>query len=223
MDTARKTLLPWGQYLILSFLPRFVDLWTSVHYYLVFFKKKFGLWWHILWVSKPEWAALIILARGIHVTHSLRFTYGATPANLLVASIAAELFFSTYLQAGIGRAWNQDLSCHYCLTVWDQADTLPAELCRFGCTLLRFIVLFHNEHSMFQMITNICKLYGVLLKRGYSRFWAAIHRTFVQTLPVMCSQVSVSNSVQGVEGVGMLGKGVGIWGVGIGGVDIRWG
>ena len=185
-------------FFILSFLALFVDLWTSVLHIRTctllpcFFKKKigghtfflcrhshpcFGLQWHILWVSKPEWATLVILGRGIRVTHSLRFTSGATPANLLVASIAAELFFSTYLQAGIGRAWNQDLSCHHCLTVWDQADTLPTELCRFNCTLLPFIILFHNEHGMFQMITNICKLYWVLLKRGYSRFWAAIHRT----------------------------------------------
>ena len=34
----------------------------------------------------------------------LRFTSGVTPANLLAASIAAELISSTYLQAGIGGA-----------------------------------------------------------------------------------------------------------------------
>ena len=37
--------------------------------------------------SKPEWAALFILGRGIHVTCSLRFASGATPADLLEASI----------------------------------------------------------------------------------------------------------------------------------------
>ena len=36
------------------------------------------------------------------ITHSLRFTSGATPADLLVA---------TYLQ-GIGGTGNQELSCH---------------------------------------------------------------------------------------------------------------
>ena len=35
-------------------------------------------------------SALFELGRGIHVTHFLRFTSGATPANLLVASMAAE-------------------------------------------------------------------------------------------------------------------------------------
>ena len=35
------------------------------------------------WVSKPEWAALFVLGRGICVTHLLRFTSGATPADLL--------------------------------------------------------------------------------------------------------------------------------------------
>ena len=38
--------------------------------------------------------------------HSLSFTSGVTSAKLLVASMTAELFFSTYLQAGIVGAWN---------------------------------------------------------------------------------------------------------------------
>ena len=47
-------------------------------------------WWYLLWVSKPEWAALFKLGRGILVTHSLGFTSGTTPADLLAASMAAE-------------------------------------------------------------------------------------------------------------------------------------
>ena len=54
-------------------------------------------WWCLLWVSKPEWAVLFMLSRGIHVTHSLRFTSGATPADLLATSIAAKPISSTYL------------------------------------------------------------------------------------------------------------------------------
>ena len=46
--------------------------------------------------------------------HSLTFISDTTPSNLLVASMAAELFFSA------------------CLTVWDQADALSNELCRVG-------------------------------------------------------------------------------------------
>ena len=43
------------------------------------------------------------LGRGLCVTHSLRLTSGVTPADLLVASMAAEPISSTYLRAGIGR------------------------------------------------------------------------------------------------------------------------
>ena len=45
------------------------------------------------------------------VTHSLRFTSGVTPANLLVASMTAKPSSSTYLWAGIGGVQNQDLLC----------------------------------------------------------------------------------------------------------------
>ena len=36
------------------------------------------------WFSKSKWTALFVLSRGLHVTHFLRFTSGATPADLLV-------------------------------------------------------------------------------------------------------------------------------------------
>ena len=41
----------------------------------------------------------------------LRFTSGATPADLLAASMAAKLFSPIYLWTSIGGAWDQDLSC----------------------------------------------------------------------------------------------------------------
>ena len=68
-------------------------------------------WWCLLWVSKPEWAAIFRLGWGTHVIHSMRFTCGATHANLLVTIMAAELLSSTYPWAGIGGAWNWDLLC----------------------------------------------------------------------------------------------------------------
>ena len=43
-------------------------------------------------------------------TDSLRFTSGATPADLLAAIMTSEAFSFTYLQAGISGARNQDLS-----------------------------------------------------------------------------------------------------------------
>ena len=43
-------------------------------------------------------SALFTLDGGVHVTCSLRFTSGTTPADLMEASMAAELISSTYLQ-----------------------------------------------------------------------------------------------------------------------------
>ena len=43
------------------------------------------IWWRLLWVSKPVWAALFALGKGIHVTHSLRVSSGVTPPDLLVS------------------------------------------------------------------------------------------------------------------------------------------
>ena len=49
-------------------------------------------WLCLLWVSKPEWVASFILGRGVHDICSLRFISGATPVNLLAASMAASHF-----------------------------------------------------------------------------------------------------------------------------------
>ena len=49
-------------------------------------------WWCLLWVSKPERAALFTLGGGICDVHSLRFTSGAIPTNLLTASMAASRY-----------------------------------------------------------------------------------------------------------------------------------
>ena len=56
--------------------PLILLVWTS----------GFGL---LLWVSKPKWAALFALGGRLHDMHSLRFTSGATPADIMAASIAA--------------------------------------------------------------------------------------------------------------------------------------
>ena len=61
-------------------------------------------WCCILFLSKLEQAALFTLGRAICDVCSLRFTSGVPPADLLAASMAAELIFPMYLQAGIGGA-----------------------------------------------------------------------------------------------------------------------
>ena len=111
---------------------------TSVYFTLLLFKKKIfedispfcgvtdtivlNFWWHLLCVSKPEWAALFAFGWGIHVTWSLRFTSGLTPAEILAASLAAKLFSSMYMQASIGEARNWDLLYHHSQCETRQVD-----------------------------------------------------------------------------------------------------
>ena len=100
----------------------------------IFFKLSAGplislfldFWWHLLRVSKPEWAVIFMLGRGIHVTCSLRFTSGVTPANLLVACMAVELISSTYLWPGIGGGGLNGRP------IAPQANALPTELCQLA-------------------------------------------------------------------------------------------
>ena len=44
-------------------------------------------WWHLLWVSKPEWVLPYSHCGGECNVHSLRSTSGATHADLLAASL----------------------------------------------------------------------------------------------------------------------------------------
>ena len=100
-------------------------------------------WWCLLWISKPEWLALFIFGRGVCVTHSLSFTSGVIPADLLAPSMAAKPFSSTYLWAGIGGAWNQELSCSCGQCDTRQVDALLTELCRLG-QIQKFLFLERN-------------------------------------------------------------------------------
>ena len=60
-----------------------------------------------------------------------RFTSGATPADLLVASMAAKPFDShTYIQALVGIRVQDQACC--CLIACDKTDTLPTELRQHG-------------------------------------------------------------------------------------------
>ena len=90
------------------------------------------------------------------VTHSLIFTSGVTPADLLVANMAAKIFSSTYLWAGIGGAENWDLSsCHW-VTVWDQADALLTELCRPGWGFEANFELGENPIMEWSFCNRLC-------------------------------------------------------------------
>ena len=57
----------------------------------------------------------------------LRFTWGVTPADLLVASMASKPFPSTYLYTSIGGDRGWICACHF-LKERDQVDDLPTKL-----------------------------------------------------------------------------------------------
>ena len=68
----------------------------------------------------------------------------------LVASMAAELFSSTYLRTSIVGVQDWNLCCR-CLTVWDQADVQPIELCRLGPTKFYLTSLLRNNTKIRRM------------------------------------------------------------------------
>ena len=76
----------------------------------------------LFWTSGDISSVFQSGGRGIHVTCSLRFTSGVTPADLLASSLAAKLFSSMYLQAGIGGARNWDLLYHHSRCETRQVD-----------------------------------------------------------------------------------------------------
>ena len=78
-------------------------------------------------------AALFALGGGICITHSLGFTSGATPADLLAASIAAKPSFPATLW-GIGGTRNQDHAAAHSVR-FGRLDALPTELSR--CTVIK--------------------------------------------------------------------------------------
>ena len=95
--------------------------------------------------QKPEVGSLICTWQR-YVTCSRRFISVTSPADHLAASMAAKPFSSMYLWASIGGPWNWSLSCHCCLTVVDQADALPTELCRLGSSEQRtYLVLCTSD------------------------------------------------------------------------------
>ena len=110
--------------------------------------------WCLLWVSKPEWAALFTLGGGICVTHCLRFTFGVTPADLLAASMTVEPFSSTYLQVGIDGA---EARIYRAVTasVLAQADVLPTDLFWLGSKLHFFAF---GPFHFFWCVINITDL-----------------------------------------------------------------
>ena len=80
------------------------------YYKVLFVGTLLSLFWTAGAVSgfQGQWSALLALNGGVDITHSARFTYGAVPADLLVASMVTKPFSSTYLRTDIGGARNWD-------------------------------------------------------------------------------------------------------------------
>ena len=158
-----------------------VEVWCFVIVW-VFFKK---IWrtqvifygstdtpvlWHLC-ISKSEWAALFVLVGGRCVTCSLIFMSGVKPADLLVASMAAEPITSTYLQAGIGRVWNQDVLCRRWMLYQLSYAGSAGCLCIFGewCRYLSWDFCNNLKTLCLPQSGNSCSLLGTFLAPSETR------------------------------------------------------
>ena len=107
--------------------------------YNFFGRRKSFLWGH--WY--PCFGLLVTSPLGFKASSRFQSRSGQlylhlVEANFLAASMVGKLFSSTYLQAGISGTRNLDLLCRHYLTMWDQADALPTELCRLGFCICHF-------------------------------------------------------------------------------------
>ena len=71
------------------------------------------------------------LHRGVRVTHSLRFTSGVTPADLLVANMAAKPSLPHTCETLVGLETGSYHATAQCVRS-GRPDTLPTELSRLG-------------------------------------------------------------------------------------------
>ena len=125
-------------------------------------------WWHLLWVSKPKWVLpYSSLAEAYVIKHSLRFTSGVTPADLLAASMAVEPSLQHTCKALVDSKLGAIMPP---LTVWDQADALPTELSRLGL-LNRFFAAttLVTMHCVIKIYTDVVVL--LLVDAPSERTW----------------------------------------------------
>ena len=87
-----------------------------------------NFWWCLLWVLKPEWAALFAFGRGVCYIHSLRFTSGATPLLVYMASIAAVCFPHMYVSIEVGCRTRTRLSRILCIWKWKYTE-IKCQIC----------------------------------------------------------------------------------------------
>ena len=137
-----------------------------------------NLWWRLLWVSKPEWG-LIRTWRGIHVACFLRFTSGATPADLLTASMAAEPISSTYLQ----RHWWDSIGRP--LAPWANAQL--TELCWLG--LLNSSEILHYVTSILDVAVKCPFIWQLRQKLQGQKNCYSEHQTHKNVLQLQSTYI----------------------------------
>ena len=113
-----------------------MTLWvTSWHLHNIIYNCIMDFWWCLPWVPKP--GRISHLHTLLPVCNAfLRFTSGAKPDDLLMASIVAELFLIhvlVHIHSSIGGARVQHQAC-YCFTVcdrtkWAMNSALKPTLC----------------------------------------------------------------------------------------------
>ena len=120
-------------------------------------------WWCLLWVLKPEWAALFTLGWGICDVCSVKFTSGATPADHLISRmVVSHRSPHTYFSRGrmpISK-WKVSFSLItetnlYCDVLWDG-----------NCSMLCSSVQFRQT-------TPICRKW--ICKTKFHMYWLATH------------------------------------------------
>ena len=111
-----------------------------------------------------------------YVTHSLRFTSGATPANLFVASMAAKLSLPHTCKALVGLETGSYHAATHSVRS-GRPDALPTELSQLGSDLggfknLRLLPLQGQEHIQYQVVIKswfICFIARLKLPMG--NYW----------------------------------------------------
>ena len=96
-----------------------------------------NFWWCLLWVSKPEWVLpYLSLAEAYVLCYMfLRFTSGATPADLLAASMVAELSLPHTCKALVGLETRSYHAITHSVRS-GRPDALPTELSWLGTIYL---------------------------------------------------------------------------------------
>ena len=89
------------------------------------------IWWCLLWVSKPEWAALIEIAEA----YMFHVPWDSPPVQHLPTSWWPAWQPSHLFHIPTWHWWDSKPGVIMPpLTVWDQADALPTELSQLGPT-----------------------------------------------------------------------------------------